>query len=299
MSPGKARPAGWTDGAVGKLLAVSPADPSKGVPESATVHVSNAFGAVKVSVPLEDLVKDGTVTPMKVNRPGDRLAFGICRPFNGRDVELAAFINGKELQRFQYVPQRNDSDTLSPPARLSAQYRGASGSLGAESKKTLSMHLSLAAEGKCLSENELTSATCDSAAAELDCAVTSGQLSSRLRSLWTWRNVFDKYAELECGEILQDGLVLMVIDCMRLGLSSEFECGLERQGSQWSGKTRCMLTLTCIELSSVEAAGGGRRQTSRASARSGHPRNVQTIQNGKGIRRILIHDGRRGRLDPR
>ena len=228
ISPGKARPAAWGDGVVGKLIAVSPADPSKGVPELATVEVTQKEtpfgGAAKHSVPLKDLVRHQTIQPLKINKPGDRIGFGICRPFDGREVELAAVVNGKVVDRFQFCPPQSNDNSLSPPARLLARYTGSSGRLDAEGKRALCKHLALAAEGKVLLESELTAATCDAVAAELEGAAVSGQLSPQLRSLWTWRNIFDKYADLECGEILQDGLVLLVIDFMRLGLSSEFSC---------------------------------------------------------------------------
>jgi hypothetical protein len=221
MAFGKARPAEWGSEAVGKLLACSPS--SEGVQELATVQA----GLSVCKVPLGDLIWDGSTQSLKVNDPGDRIGFAICRPFDGREMELAAVVNGVVLKKFQYFPQRNDGDAPSPPSCLLALYAGDSGALDVKGKKALCRHLALTAQrnvslhSQHRLESELTAADCDAAAAELEQAANSGHLSSRLRSLWTWRNIFDKYSDVECGEILQDGLVLLVIDCMRQGLSSE------------------------------------------------------------------------------
>ena len=233
MAFGKARPAEWGNEAVGKLLACSPS--SEDVQKLATVQTGWKQGK-QVKVPLGDLIRDRNTQPLKVNEPGDRIGFAICRPFDGREMELAAVINGVVLERFQYCPQ-NDGDALSPPAFLMAQYAGDSGVLDVEGKKALCRHLALTAQRnvslhfQLRLESELTATDCDAAAAELEQAAQSGHLSSRLRSLWTWRSIFDKYSDLECREILQDGLILLVIDCMRQGLSSELGCQLLSEAS--------------------------------------------------------------------
>lgn len=79
-------------------------------------------GQAKPSAEMELSVSDlyrVSKSTKSLRQAGDRLAFAISRPWDGKDVQLSILINGEVVERMQYVPS-GASDTRVAPSRSSA-----------------------------------------------------------------------------------------------------------------------------------------------------------------------------------
>jgi len=193
--------------AVGKITAILPADPVKGVGKMASV----AFFSGVSTVPLRDLVRKRQAQTKTFRKPGDRLGFAISRPWDGTDMEIAVVLNGDVVERFGYCPSSYATQALEPYARLMAFYADSSNDSKGAAATKISQHLAIIAGNGVAADEE-------SVAADLARA-KDGHVTPALNGLVTWHEIFSKYSYLKAPyaerEMRREGLALLVVDFLR------------------------------------------------------------------------------------
>jgi hypothetical protein len=211
--------------AVGKIIAILPADPDQGVGRMANVQFTVNFASAKALVPLRDLARKAPPKKMPVRKPGDRLGFAISRPWDGSDMEIAVVCNGDVIERFDYCPSSCARQADEPYTRLMAFYADSSASSKIDSNAAaatkISQHLAIiAGAGQAGGFGGFAGgAPAEEAVARDLASAKDGHVTPALGGLLTWHEIFDKYAyrNAPCPEreIRAQGLALLVMDFMR------------------------------------------------------------------------------------
>jgi hypothetical protein len=206
--------------AVGKIIAILPADPDKGVGRMASVQFTVNFASAKALVPLRDMARKAPPKKTAVRKPGDRLGFAISRPWDGSDMEIAVVVNGDVVERFDYCPSSCARQADEPYARLMAFYADASASSKIDSNAAaatkISQHLAIIAGAE--QAGGFGGFAGEEAVARDLASAKDGHVTPALSALLTWHEIFDKYAyrNAPCPEreIRAQGLALLVMDFM-------------------------------------------------------------------------------------